>query len=478
MVNLATIEQQLLQDFESYNFILLEKIDASELIVHITRLALDFMFTNILEMSYQNISLDFYNNIFDLYRLQLEDISTYYLKERRLDSTSEMSNEYIVEGLNNDLYNCILISMNIVQRYYIPCRSYKTSFIRMPQTSGKKAQLNLKIQYLKSVPQPDQRTDEWYRFRHNTLTASNLWKVFYSESSQNQLIYEKCKPLEIRESRTTNLTTPFHWGQKYEPLSVLYYEYIYGTRVDDFGCIPHPEYSYIAASPDGINCDPENERFGRMLEIKNIVNRDITGIPKMEYWVQMQMQMETCGLNECDFLETRFKEYEGGYEEFISDPDFPDTDSTTGTRTDTGATTYRGIIAHFEGPTGPIYEYHPFGLTIAQILEWEKTVVAKYPECTWVQTLYWHLHEISCILVLRNKPWFIKAQPHIELLWAIVERERDGDYSHRAPKRRIATTADNQDNPNPNPNLDSIDISNASIGEIINSGTRTCLIDL
>ena len=62
MVNLATIEQQLLQDFESYNFILLEKIDASELIVHITRLALDFMFTNILEMSYQNISLDFYNN--------------------------------------------------------------------------------------------------------------------------------------------------------------------------------------------------------------------------------------------------------------------------------------------------------------------------------------------------------------------------------------------------------------------------------
>ena len=200
----------------------------------------------------------------------------------------------------------------------------------------------------------------------------------------------------------------------------------------------------------------------------------------MEYWVQMQMQMETCGLNECDFLETRFKEYEGGYEEFIGDPNFPDTDSSTGTRTDTGATTYRGIIAHFEGPTGPRYEYHSFGLTITQILEWEKTVVAKYPECTWVQTLYWHLHEISCILVLRNKPWFIKAQPHIELLWSIVERERLGDYSHRAPKRRNTRNTDNTDNHanNTNANLDNIDISNASIGEIINSGTRTCLIDL
>lgn len=472
MVNLATIEKQLQQDFANYNFALFEKLEAIELIVHITRQSVEYIFDTILEMSYQNIPYDFYNNIFELYRLQLEDVWQHYALEKKGKYSEVSSRENIIDSLNNDLYNCIMISMHIVQRYYIPCRSYKSSFIRRHQTPAVKEYLGRKIADLKSVPQPDQRTEEWYRVRHNTLTASNLWKVFYSESSQNQLIYEKCKPLEIRESRTTNLTTPFHWGQKYEPLSVLYYEYVYGTRVDDFGCIPHPEYSYIAASPDGINCDPENDRFGRMLEIKNIVNRDITGIPKMEYWVQMQIQMETCGLNECDFLETRFKEYEGGYEEFLSDPDFPDRDSSTGTRADTGATIYRGIIAHFEGPTGPIYEYHPFGLTVAQILEWEQAVVAKYPECTWVQTLYWRLQEISCILVLRNKAWFIKAQPHIELLWAIIERERVGDYSHRAPKRRIATSADTVANPA------NIDISNASIGEIINSGTRTCLIDL
>ena len=32
----------------------------------------------------------------------------------------------------------------------------------------------------------------------------------------------------------------------------------------------------------------------------------------------MQPQMETCELNECDFLETRFKEYESE-EEFLVD---------------------------------------------------------------------------------------------------------------------------------------------------------------
>ena len=46
-----------------------------------------------------------------------------------------------------------------------------------------------------------------------------------------------------------------------------------------------------------------------MLEVKNIYNREIRGIPKEEYWIQMQIQMETCDLDICDFLETRFLEY-------------------------------------------------------------------------------------------------------------------------------------------------------------------------
>jgi hypothetical protein len=47
-----------------------------------------------------------------------------------------------------------------------------------------------------------------------------------------------------------------------------------------------------------------------MLEVKNIVNRDINGIPKEDYWIQMQLQLECCNLEYCDFVETRFKEYE------------------------------------------------------------------------------------------------------------------------------------------------------------------------
>ena len=95
---------------------------------------------------------------------------------------------------------------------------------------------------------------------------------------------------------------------------------------EDFGCIPHKEFKNIGASPDGINTDPKSSRYGRMVEVKNRFSESvpITGIPKEEYWIQMQLQMNVCELNECDFLETRFKQYDN-YQDFINDGTFKET---------------------------------------------------------------------------------------------------------------------------------------------------------
>ena len=43
-----------------------------------------------------------------------------------------------------------------------------------------------------------------------------------------------------------------------------------------------------------------------MLSARCLSERIITGIPKKEYWTQMQLQMEVCDLDKCDFLETKF----------------------------------------------------------------------------------------------------------------------------------------------------------------------------
>ena len=186
------------------------------------------------------------------------------------------------------------------------------------------------LKYLRNMPQPAQRTNEWYQFRHNLITASNAYKAFESQATKNQLIYEKCQPLqsenEDEEHKLVNVNTTLHWGQKYEPVSVMIYEDKYSTTVEDFGCIEDHEYSFLGASPDGIITDVKSERYGRMLEIKNIVNREIDGIPKKEYWIQMQLQMKVCELEECDFLETRFVEYADltAFEEDTSDDIYED----------------------------------------------------------------------------------------------------------------------------------------------------------
>ena len=219
-----------------------------------------------------------------------------------------------------------------------------------------------KLIYLRGKPQPAQRTQEWYTFRHKLITASNAYKAFESQSVKNQLIYEKCQPLkEIKEDEPVtmvNINTTLHWGQKYEPLSVMIYEYLYNTTVEDFGCIQHDTYSFLGASPDGINVDPVSERYGRMLEIKNIVNREINGIPKKEYWIQMQLQMEVCDLDECDFLETKFVEYESEADYWLDEIEEHK----------------KGVIMYFATSEGkPLYVYKPLDIVCPEdITEWEE----------------------------------------------------------------------------------------------------------
>ena len=307
-----------------------------------------------------------------------------------------------------------------------------------------------KIQALREIPQPVQRTPDWYRFRWNLITASNAWKAFESsQSTVNQLIYEKCQPLKDFSLETTeevvmvNTNTTLHWGQKYEPLSVLIYEHIYNSKVEDFGCIQHPVYKFIGASPDGIIVQSNTGRYGRMLEIKNIVNREINGIPKKEYWIQMQLQMEVCDLDECDFLETKFVEY-SDYESYRIDSSnalFAGNEFNSYVTTADG--NYKGIIVYFHTKEGkPHYEYMPLNTwTPDDVASWEETTIQKYESSpynyTFIKFIYWRLEKLSCVLVLRNKDWFKNNVGQLEKVWKTIEEERITGYEHRAPARRV-----------------------------------------
>ena len=362
----------------------------------------------------------------------------------------------------------------------VPLRSYSTSFIRQScdvSRSRSRSRVEQNIEYLRSVPQHQQRTPEWYKRRNEMITASSAWKVFKSDSNINQLVYEKCsaavaaavalttatESLSSDDNDATNETivssvsasapalaptpapaptptkaqyvnvnSPLHWGQKYEEISRMLYESRNNTQVGEFGCIPHSDYPFLGASPDGININPLSPLYGRMLEIKNIVNREIDGVPLEEYWIQMQLQMQVCKCDECDFLETRFKEY-ADEEEFLKDAasDFDNEFHLTNART------LKGVFSYFikDGGT-PVYYYAPLYLTRKEYDTWCEEIIDKHTDLVWIKNIYWYLDQYSCVLVLRNDIWFQNAISQIEKVWNIILHERESGFAHRAPKKR------------------------------------------
>ena len=362
------------------------------------------------DISQINFETIFYENIKEITKIFVE----HYFSITDIDD----------EDYEHLFLTCWKESTLIFYKNIIPRRSYKTTFIRSKVNVSK---ITEKINYLRSIPQPVQRTEEWYKTRYNLITASNAYKCFENNNQKNSIIYEKCKPYEIRtENSFATLNTAMHWGQKYEDISVQIYEKRYTTQIEDFGCIPHSEYKFVGASPDGINVDLNSERYGRMLEIKNIVNREIVDDPKKEYWVQMQLQMEVCNLNECDFLETRFKEYES-YEEFIQDGDFKHTENNM----------EKGIMILFIVDNKPLYKYAPLNMNEEEYNIWEKETMNTYTDDTFISIIYWRLDEFSCKLVLRNKKWFQDNIQSMQEVWSIIEHERIHGYDHRAPQKRI-----------------------------------------
>lgn len=425
-----------LLDFEDHPSIFTEEY-AVELVETALHLMDEYISCNphvISEPDFHDILLE---EIKEIFYIQIEDY---------MESVIWINSDDIVDDMDELLEDAFQIFITV----FYPDRCCNDSIdnskyqpLEIKYDDAELAMIEKKIQALRDIPQPVQRTDAWYQFRWNLITASNAWKAFESQPAINQLIYEKCQPLKVvndeeEDIKMVNTNTPLHWGQKYEPLTVMMYEHDFKTKVEDFGCIQHPKYKFIGASPDGIIVNKESERYGRMLEIKNVVSRDINGIPKKEYWIQMQLQMEVCDLDECDFLETKFTEYPDE-QSFMNDTRNHDLKQELCISLDNKT---KGIILYFHTKEGkPFYKYKPLEITSEQDIKlWEETELEKYESApynyTFFKFIYWKLEKLSCVLVLRNKEWFKNNVDQLEKVWKIIEEERVSGYEHRAPAKK------------------------------------------
>ena len=188
------------------------------------------------------------------------------------------------------------------------------------------------------------------------------------------------------------------WGVKYEEVATRFYEFLTGSKIYEFGLIPHPEFPAFGASPDGI-CDIDSppQYIGRMLEIKcppknkkNLqkVFRNITGC-------KMQGQLEVCDLNECDFLQVELREYDN-FDDYKSDKNERDESGFTKDNLPKGCT----ITYLVEDNPKFHYLYCPLFTSHENIQKWnqEQMEFIKEKNYKFHEIKYWYIVRYECTL--------------------------------------------------------------------------------
>ena len=260
----------------------------------------------------------------------------------------------------------------------------------------------IKVNNLKQLVLPDQRTPEWYEMRKNKLTASSfadaLGKSHYR--SRDEAILDKIVDTPFVANPITE------WGVKYEEVATRFYEHLTGASIYEFGLIPHPDFPAFGASPDGI-CDVNSppEYIGRMLEIKCPPKRKFTKSVPAHYMMQMQGQLEVCDLEECDFLQVKLDEYLD-YDDYKSD-----ISEDPGKFGFTNIDLPKGYTITYLKPGNENkfhYLYCPLFSSNSQIDIWKEEQNKFLEENNYVieEEKYWKITRYECTLVKRNREWW------------------------------------------------------------------------
>jgi hypothetical protein len=254
---------------------------------------------------------------------------------------------------------------------------------------------------LKQLPKSKaQNSFEWHLFRHDHINASEAQGVFLNNNKG--LLSRKVNPFVHR--LTNGVASEL--GHRYEPLSVQITQLKTGKQIFTFESIEHPVHTFLAASPDGIDED------GVMKEIKNPSTREIIGVPKTEYWVQTQLQLECCDLNALDFIESKFKEY--------ACPEYYDEDTTR--------PEYKGLILELWNNDKVKRFYSEFNRPSLEYMEWKQTILNDTElinQETHINEVYWKLEQYSSFRVYRDRQWFQQALPKMEQFWNDVKLFRN-----------------------------------------------------
>ena len=278
-----------------------------------------------------------------------------------------------------------------------------------------------RVKNLLAMPQPQQRTEEWYKARHTRITASEAASCLYRSEKTCKPYVDAYKisnfkykndplnPYETKEDYIIKKCSSFYgeyeykdnqytiWGKKYEDIATRLYKKLNNVTVYEFGLLAHNKLKWLAASPDGIT---EN---GVMLEIKCPKSRKIDpNVPPLYYWIQVQIQLECTNLDFCDFLECTIVEVP-------SETEFANI--TLQDKQDFG-------ILLQDTSEYQKYIYPDLHLQSQQdYIDWKNQMIENNPQ---LQPLYYYITLYNTIRIERSQEWFNNVKKEIKETWELV----------------------------------------------------------
>ena len=327
-----------------------------------------------------------------------------------------------------------------------------------PTLEERELKLTVHYDHLRNLPQPVQKSKEWFDMRNNMITASMAADII-GESKYGTREEALLDKLNLLPDKFKENMFVYH-GKKYERIAILIYEHIYNTKIGEFGLIPYQNdhtdvvpINYMGASPDGISTcitldGKPNKLVGRMLEIKCPLKRVILtkGVLDGEivphyYWIQAQVQMAVCKCNECDFWQCFIKEYDD--DEWYADEEV-DGIKTVFTQGENGEQysilhrLTKGCIIQLmpkdksKIPVGERPEWYAKYIYPSNILmtddeyeQWCEHIknnwMKLYPQYKdgyyYDKILYWKLQSCHNVLIKRDIEWFNSRIPKFKLFW-------------------------------------------------------------
>ena len=230
------------------------------------------------------------------------------------------------------------------------------------------------------------------------ITASEVYGVFGSESARREVMMRKLEPKPPGEG---NAVAALLWGTRFEPVAKKIYEERTKCTITDVSCVQHPRYAFLGASPDGLivpNAD-DPKRYGRLVEFKCPISRALKAEIPPGYIHQMQMQMECTGIDECEYVEFRFRQV--NYSEWVR------------------STEQKGVFTVYE--SGKVV--------------YDKDI---YEDTT--QVIYWLLTSIKEDFVPKDPEWLLKHLEGLTQFWnEVLEHRKQGTLPPKPEEKKIAS---------------------------------------